>query len=88
MYQKNTPKAIKFDPQIAQKTIKNLSKINAEIEIGKRVEKWRPRPIESEPIFDQNRSKMTSKNHQKIDAEKVSQNDAKMTGKESKMEPK
>ena len=68
MYQKMTPKTIKFDVQSGQKTSKNQSKIDAEIEIGKRVEKWRPRPIESEPIFDQNRSKMTSKIELKINA--------------------
>ena len=77
MYQQMTPKTIKFDVQSGQKTSKNQSKIDAEIEIGKRVEKWRPRPIESEPIFDQKHSKLTSKNQFKIGARRVSTNDSK-----------
>ena len=52
------------------------------------VEKWRPRPIESDTIFDQNRSKMTSTIQQQINAWKVSKNDTKKFEKWAKMASK
>ena len=42
-------------PKLSLKSDKNGVKIDAEIDVGKKVEKWRPRPIELDPIFDQNR---------------------------------
>ena len=36
------------------KSTKNQSQIDADIEVGKIIEKWRPRPIDLEPNFNQN----------------------------------
>ena len=67
------------------KSFKNNVQIDAETELGKKVVKWRPRPIESDPIFDQNRSKIISKIPSKINAWKISKNDAKRSEKWAQM---
>ena len=79
---KQVSKRIEIGPNMAQKWVQNTAKINpkwpqieVENEVGKHIgkndEKWKPRPIDLEPMFGQNRQKNISKNHAKIYTEKV-----------------
>ena len=64
----------KIDPQSEAEKKKNIEKNDApdSVRLIQMGQKW---------------SKMASKNHEKIDSEKVTQNDAQRIEKESKMEP-
>ena len=77
--------------QKAQKSSPNLPKIDTEIEARQTIVKISKKVnlgiFSREHIFDQNRSKMTSKIQQKINAWKVSKNDTKRSQKWAQMAP-
>ena len=74
--------------QNPSKSIQNRPQERSVEKTRKSMKQMRPRILVGLWIWAQKCSKTPSTNHEKIDAEKVSQNDAKRTGKGSKMEPK
>ena len=92
---KNYAKRVEKGPKIEPKWIQKSSKINAEIEVGKKFEKVTDRmaPVynRAAPDFSfghhfsgQNGRKRHPKNHEKVETEKVSKNDAKGSKRDAK----
>ena len=77
---------------MAPKSCKNDVKIDAEIEVGQKFEKYKKKVhlgiFSRGHIFNKKRSKTTSKIYLKIYAWKVSKNDAKRLNKLAQMAPK